>query len=139
MRHVVVGGLHHLELHLVFLLQRHRPKGRDTEQRRNVCFRHGAVIVIIVRLGTVKDVSARLGGRYLETCSDNDLLGDGFQRGHAIRKLRDETIGSGRRWRAGVGGQRRGSTADRRLRRRRWRYRRDDFRLAVVILALLAV
>lgn len=78
MRHVIVGGFHHLELHLVLLLQRHGPEGRDPEQGWNVCFRRGAGVVVAVRLGTVEDVSVRLGGRYLQTCSDNYLLGNGF-------------------------------------------------------------
>lgn len=138
MRHVIVRSFHHLELQLVFFLQRYRPERRDAEQRRNVRFRRGVAVVVIVRLSTVENISARFGGRHFKI-SDNDLLGDGFQRGHAVGKLRDETIGSGRRWRAGVGGQRRGSTANRRLRRRGWRYRRGDLRLAVVILTLLAV
>lgn len=113
MRHMIVSSFHHLELHLMFLLQRYWPQRRDAKQRGNVCFRCGIGVVIIVRLSAVKDVSVRLGRRYLQTCSDNYLLGNGFQRGHApIRKLRDETIGSGRCWRAGICRQRRRSTAD---------------------------
>lgn len=78
MWHVIVGGFHHLELHLVFLLQRHGSEGRDSEQGRNVCFRRGVGVVVAIRLGTVEDVSVRLGGWYLKTCSINYLLGNGF-------------------------------------------------------------
>lgn len=41
MRHVIVGSLHHLELQLMLLLQRHRAEGRYAQQRRNVCFGGG--------------------------------------------------------------------------------------------------
>ena len=133
---MVVGGLHQLELQLVFFLKRYWPERRNAKKRRNVCF-HGDFAVIIVRLSSVKDVSVRLGRRYVQTCSDNYLLGYRFQRGHAIRKLRDETIGSGWRWRAGICGQRWRSTADWRLWRRRWWDRRCHFSFAAVILILL--
>lgn len=37
--HMIISRLHHLELQLMFLLQRHRPQRRHSQQRRNVRFR----------------------------------------------------------------------------------------------------
>lgn len=130
---MVVGGFHHLELHLVFFLQRHRAERRDAQERWNVCLRGGCAVALRV----VEDAAVGFGGRHLETCSYDHLLSYRLKRGHAIGNLRDQTVGSGWRWRARVCRQRRRPTAHRRLWRRRRRDRRRHLHLAAAVVVLI--